>query len=188
MKPVVHRWSNLDHIPSLRELTEARFARGSTPPTIKTATAEPPERPTCRLDVTALIKLLDVDAPEATERVTRKIEPRELRTLGVLEHGELPSIAWAPTSRVADVDDRLAPTMIVDLADPPATPLHVEAQRPPAPIASDDGEYADYEAAGEPSAPPAVAAKAPIRGFVLGMVVGLAAVAAAFTALGVLAR
>ncbi len=190
MKHLAPTRSSRGHIPSLRELTETRFARGSSPPTIQ-APAGPPERPTCPLDVTELIRLLDVDSDDTEVRSTRKIAAQELRTLGVIEGGELPSIAWAKTPRIADMDDRFAPTMIVELSDPPARPLHHATAQ-----VEDDGDaYAEIETIDEDLldieltfelGAQAIAPKAPIKGFVLGIAIGLASVAAAFTALGVL--
>ncbi len=185
---------------------DARFARGSSPPISQAAA--PPERPTCPLDVSELIRLLDVETPDEDVRSTRRAEPQELRTLGVVEAGEVPSLAWAKTPRLADMDDRLAPTTIVELADPPARPLHhaiaipvIEDEWP------DDADYAAVVVSGlerpaEPAAEPdddlaeialtfalgaqAVAPRPPLTGFLLGIGIGLAAVAAAFTALGFL--
>lgn len=186
---------------------EARFARGSSPPNNQVAA----ERKTCPLDVSELIRLLDVETPDEDVRSTRRLEAQELRTLGVIEAGELPSLAWAPAPRLAEMDDRLAPTTIVELADPPARPLHHVA----IPVITDDAyeDDADYAAVvvtglerpEEPAPEPephdderaeielmfalgasAVAPRTPIKGFVFGIAVGLATVAAAFTALGLL--
>ncbi len=176
----------MDPVPSLRERTETRFARGSSHAGYQDP-AGPPERPTCPLDVTELIRLLDVEVPEEEVRSTRKLAVVELRTLGVIEGGELPSIAWAKAPRLSDLDDRLAPTMIVELADPPARPLHHVA---------DDQDYAAFETEDDDDfeeialtfelGAHAVAPKRPLTGFVLGIAFGLASVAAAFTALGVI--
>jgi hypothetical protein len=193
MKHLAHTRPSTGHIPSLRERTETRFARGSSPPALQVA--GPPERPTCPLDVTELIKLLDVDCADAEVRSTRKIEAQELRTLGVIEAGELPSLAWAKAPRIADMDDRFAPTMIIELADPPARPMHFDAAAPMETVVDDDGEaYAEIETTDDELVDieltfalgaQAVAPKASLKGFALGIVVGLASVAAAFTALGV---
>lgn len=188
-----------DHIPSLRGVNDVRFARGSSPPA-----TQAPERPTCPLDVSELIRLLDVDTDDVEVRDTRRVEAHELRTLGVIEGGELPSMAWATAPRLADLDDRLAPTMIVELADPPARPLHHanpiedESEDDEADysalvlsglelndVAEPEDDLADIELTFELGAN-AVAPKASMKGFVVGLAVGLASVAAAFTALGVL--
>lgn len=195
----------MDHIPALRVVAETRFARGSSPPSYQApAAVGPPERPTCPLDVTELIRLLDVETPDEDVRSTRKLQAQELRTLGVIEGGELPSIAWAKTPRLADMDDRLSPTMIVELSDPPGRPLHYTAADPQhadeieyTVEAEDDGEdYAAFETDDELSeieltfalGAQAMAPKAPLTGFVFGIAIGLASVAAVFTALGVIGR
>ncbi len=190
MKDLTPTRSSLEHIPSLRERTEVRFARGSSPPRSEPV-AGPPERPTCPLAVTELIKLLDIDTAGADARDTRKLQPTELRTLGVIEGGELPSIAWAKTSRLSDLDDRLSPTTIVDLADPPARPLHhelapavplLEWEEPDIEITDEADEVGPTLAVGADT----IAMRTPISGFLIGIVVGLASVAAAFITLGTL--
>jgi hypothetical protein len=178
MKTLAPTRSSVGHIPSLPELTEARFARGSSRPMVQEP-AGPPERPTCPLDVTELIKLLDLDTDDSVVRDTRRLESKELRTLGVIEGGELPSIAWAKAPRISEMDDRFAPTMIVELSDPPVQPLHHAS------AIEDDDDLPEIELTFELGVQ-AVAPKTPIKGFVLGIGVGLAAVAAVFTALGVL--
>lgn len=193
-----------EQVPTLRSQPEPRFARGSSPPSTQVA----PERPTCPLDVSELIRLLDVETPDEAIRNTRRAEAKEMRTLGVIEAGELPSVAWAKTPRVADMDDRLSPTTIIEIADPPSRPLHHVA----IPVITDamdedDADYAAVVVSGvprpeEPAPEPAdelaeielmfalgakaVAPRAPMKGFFLGIAIGLAAVAAAFTALGVI--
>jgi len=195
--PAVTRNSR-EYIPSLRGVNDVRFSRGSSPPV-----TQAPERPTCPLDVTELIHLLDVDTEDALVHHTRKALATEVRTLGVIDGGELPSLAWTKTPRVAEMDDRFAPTTIVELADPPARPLHhtpaVDAfddgqdyaalvlsgvELPPEPIDEID-DIADIELTFALGAQ-AMAPKTSITGFVLGVAVGVASVAAAFTALGVI--
>jgi hypothetical protein len=193
MKTLAPTRSSLEHIPSLAEPAQVRFGRGSTAPTFPAPMMSPPERPTSPLDVTDLIQLLDIASAVGDGRDTRRIEAKELRSLGVIEAGELPSIAWAKASRVSDLDDRHSPTTIIDLADPPSRPLHHELSPAVLVVEIDDpSEDVDItDDANEVELTFALGAQAitrrtPISGFLVGIAVGLASVAAAFTALGVL--
>ena len=186
MKTPAPTRSSPEHIPSLAEPAQVRFGRGSTAPTFPAPMMSPPERPTSPLDVTDLIQLLDIASAAGDSRDTRRIEAKELRSLGVIEAGELPSIAWAKGARLSDLDDRHSPTTIIDLADPPSRPLH---HAPTVVDSSEDVDITDDANEVELTfalGAQAITRKTPIGGFLVGIAVGLASVAAAFTALGVL--